>query len=103
MKCLNCGEEFEAERTDAKFCSTNCRATFSRKSKDKPYSLVEGKVYGRQAVSYGEESNSLGAKWNTRPEPENPEDIPDKDNRGNYYRKDGSEYIIDAVGSIVNR
>ena len=31
MKCTNCGIDFEG-RKDAKFCSPNCRVTFSRKS-----------------------------------------------------------------------
>lgn len=32
MKCQNCGIELESKRTDAKFCSPNCRVTFSRKA-----------------------------------------------------------------------
>lgn len=31
MNCQNCGVEIESKRTDAKFCSPNCRVTFSRK------------------------------------------------------------------------
>ena len=30
MKCLNCNKEFEAKRTDAKFCSSLCRVTHNR-------------------------------------------------------------------------
>ena len=32
MNCQNCGVELENKKTGAKFCSTNCRVTFSRKS-----------------------------------------------------------------------
>lgn len=32
MECQNCGIEIESKRTDAKFCSPNCRVTFSRKA-----------------------------------------------------------------------
>ncbi len=28
--CLQCGEAFEAKRSDAKYCSTRCRVAFSR-------------------------------------------------------------------------
>lgn len=31
MKCINCGIDFEG-RKDAKYCSPNCRVTFSRKA-----------------------------------------------------------------------
>lgn len=31
MKCTNCNIEFESKRKDARFCSDNCRVTFSRK------------------------------------------------------------------------
>jgi hypothetical protein len=30
MKCYTCLKEFEPTRADAKFCSANCRVTFSR-------------------------------------------------------------------------
>lgn len=31
MKCINCGKEFESQRSSAKFCSSKCRVSFSRK------------------------------------------------------------------------
>ena len=67
------------------------------------YTVVKGKkVYGRRAVIYEHEkngiTNSLGAVWKMRPEPENPDDIPDEDNRCIYTRRDGSRYLIDALG-----
>ena len=107
MKCVNCNKTFQG-RTDAKFCSANCRVAYSRANKEalsaleeKPYRVVEGKVYGRRAVIYKDEEqgvvNSQGATWATRPEPDNPTDTPDKDNRGSYF-KDGEKYQIDAVG-----
>ena len=33
--CTNCGNEFETKRTDAKFCSANCRKAYSRDVTDK--------------------------------------------------------------------
>lgn len=32
MKCINCGIDFTSKRVDAKYCSSNCRVTFSRKA-----------------------------------------------------------------------
>lgn len=31
-KCENCGKEFEAKRSNAKFCSTNCRVKYAQKN-----------------------------------------------------------------------
>lgn len=31
MPCLECGENFSAKRCDAKFCSSNCRKSWSRR------------------------------------------------------------------------
>lgn len=31
MICINCNNEFEAKRSDAKFCSPNCRVAYNRK------------------------------------------------------------------------
>lgn len=31
MKCIECEEEFEAERSSARFCSANCRVVHGRK------------------------------------------------------------------------
>jgi len=31
MPCLECGENFSAKRCDAKFCSPNCRKSYSRR------------------------------------------------------------------------
>lgn len=30
MKCINCGREFEAKRSDAKYCGAYCRVTANR-------------------------------------------------------------------------
>lgn len=72
-----------------------------------PYKKTDKIVYGRKAVIYPHEANgvvnSSGAKWTTRPEPENPDDIPNPDNRTYYKRKDGSMYMIDAGGDIHNQ
>lgn len=35
VKCIECGNSFEAHRTSAKFCSANCRVKFNNKSEDK--------------------------------------------------------------------
>lgn len=75
---------------------------------DKPYKIIKGQtVYHRQAVQFPDEeqgtTNSQGATWTTRPEPEHATDTPDKDNRGVYKRKNKSTYLIDAVGSIIER
>ena len=56
--------------------------------------VVEGQqVYGRQAVRY-----DLKERWELRPAPDDPNDIPVLDNRGRYDRPDGGGYQIDAVG-----
>ena len=34
MKCINCGEEFESKRADARYCSASCRKTASRNVTD---------------------------------------------------------------------
>ncbi len=31
--CFNCGEAFTPKRSDAKFCSSNCRVQYNRKNK----------------------------------------------------------------------
>ena len=33
--CINCNNEFETKRTDAKFCGVNCRKAYSRDVTDK--------------------------------------------------------------------
>jgi len=128
MKCLNCEKQLSNPR--AKYCSDKCRMAYRRRTRTKApeqidpnkpkrpehlpgqkqpehssYKIVaDKKVYGRQEVIYEHEkdgvANSEGGKWTTRPEPENPDDIPDRDNRCVYKRKDGTRYIIDAVGGI---
>lgn len=69
------------------------------------YTLVENEtVYQRPAVIYLAEKdgvkNSQGAEWKTRPEPEKPDDKPNKDSRCLFKRKNGSEYLIDCLGNI---
>ena len=64
------------------------------------YEIVEGeKVYGRQAVRY----TKLAEPWDTRPQPDDPLDIPRMNNRGIYTRLDGTSYQIDACGKAHNR
>ena len=106
--CINCNKTFQSERKTAKYCCNSCKTAYSRRSKeeDLPYSIVPGKkVYHRQAVIFKDEEegvkNSLGAEWTTRPEPENPTDVPNKDNQCIYTRANGSRYIIDASGEVV--
>lgn len=121
MKCKQCEEEFEG-RADAKYCSPGCRVTANRNKRntvtdklpevvtDKApgssdsiglrYEIVEGeKVYGRQAVRY----TKLAEPWDTRPQPDDPLDIPRMNNRGIYTRLDGTSYQIDACGKAHNR
>ncbi len=46
-KCLECGGEFEAKRSTAKFCNANCRLSFHRKNETltnvtlKPEKIIE--------------------------------------------------------------
>lgn len=113
-KCKQCKKEIKQTGNRKKeFCSDKCRMAFKRsnpniqseqiqseQSNPNKYELLEGKVYGRQAVSYGKESNEM-ISWDTRPMPENPDDVPDPKNRCIFRRKDGSKYIIDSVGNIL--
>lgn len=63
------------------------------------HEIVEGeKVYNRQAVRY-----NLGEPWDTRPQPDDPLDIPTAGGRGLYARLDGSTYQIDATGTTHDR
>ena len=39
MKCIQCNEEFEAKRTDAKFCSARCRLLYHRHETDNGLSV----------------------------------------------------------------
>lgn len=55
------------------------------------------KVYGRPAVVYTPDT------YATRPEPDNPTDIPCPDNRCAYTRLDGTKYMIDACGQSFDR
>jgi hypothetical protein len=32
IQCVQCGQYFEAKRSDASFCSTNCRVAYSREA-----------------------------------------------------------------------
>ena len=125
MRCLNCGKNIVGS-AQKKFCDDSCRKAFARKmlrivgqenyaklkNSDRlekitpgyPYKVIDKTVYNRRAVIYPHEENgvinSLGATWKTRPEPENSDDIPDKDNRCIYKRKDGSRYLIDVLGNF---
>ena len=38
--CNKCGNEFETKRTDAKFCSANCRKAYSRSVTSEPISVT---------------------------------------------------------------
>ncbi|MBW1973785.1 MAG: hypothetical protein JRI44_13265 [Deltaproteobacteria bacterium] len=62
------------------------------------------KVYGRRAVIYPDErksvTNSFGANWITRPEPEIKRDKPDPTSRCYYKRADKTSYWISATGEI---
>jgi len=105
--CKQCQKEFEAVRSDAKFCSPSCKAIFNRDNKDKPYILTGNTLYGRNEVMFRDEqggiTNSLGAFFRTRPEPENETDIPSKDDKCGYTRENGTYYLIDAVGKICDK
>ena len=41
MKCLNCKKEFKAKRSDAKFCSGNCRVAFNRANKQPEVNTIK--------------------------------------------------------------
>jgi len=41
MKCIICGSEFEAKRSDAKFCSPSCRVKASRNVVIEPKEVVD--------------------------------------------------------------
>lgn len=108
MQCKQCGKEFGAQRSTAKYCSDKCRNA-NRPAKVAPvkhiplteptdvplrYEIVEDvRVYSREAVRY-----DLREAWDLRPKPNCPNDKPKPKNRGRYIRVDGSEYQIDAVG-----
>jgi len=121
MTCKYCNKEIKDNPNNTKkYCNDACRKAYSRRTnspssrtnvrdeqggqtKSDRYTIVpDKKVYGRQAVSYGRESNEY-TEWETRPMPENPEDVPVKGNRGIYKRKNGTKYLIDALGNINNR
>ena len=59
--------------------------------------LAGEQVYGRQAVRYE------GDMFDSRPEPLNSADTPDRRNRCIYERPDGSRYLIDATGNTHTR
>ena len=40
--CTNCGNEFEAKRESARYCSDKCRTAHSRSVTDKPVSVTDG-------------------------------------------------------------
>jgi hypothetical protein len=44
MKCINCQNEFVAKRSDAKFCSLNCRVAYSRNTPPEPTPTVSPEV-----------------------------------------------------------
>jgi len=97
------------EKKGARTIENDGKGTIERNDREtieKPsYKVIANeRVYNRQAVIYEHEKdgviNSKGGKWTTRPEPESPDDVPDKDNRCVYKRKNGTKYIIDAVGKI---
>jgi len=59
--------------------------------------ILDVKAYGRPAVAYKPDT------YATRPEPDNPTDIPCPDNRCAYTRRDGTKYMIDACGQSFDR
>lgn len=44
MKCIECGKEFEAQRSSAKFCSTNCRVKFNNRPDEEVEEKIEAEV-----------------------------------------------------------
>ncbi len=104
MKCKWKECENDA-RSKSPFCSGTCKKRDQRASgtdvsvkvgQDEVGQIhfvpVDGKVYGRQAVSYETD------QFETRPEPLNPDDQPVPRNRGRYTRADGTVYQFDACG-----
>ena len=120
IECVVCKNQFNATKNTAQTCSPACRNKLSRKKKsavtltpdkgsvtpenDTPetgggvtpeYTKIGGvKVYGRQAVSFPDD------RWETRPEPDYPGDIPSLDGRCIYEGR--HRYIVDVTGKSIN-
>lgn len=52
--CHQCGQRFEAVRSDATFCSARCRVAFSREPKKLENAIDSLTVFGQQVLQYGE-------------------------------------------------
>lgn len=50
--CAQCGETFEARRSDASFCSSKCRVAFSREPKKLANAIESVDAFGRQVLAY---------------------------------------------------
>ena len=107
MLCKQCKDEFKSKRADALYCSDKCKKAGQRArlkgtkqveiKGTMPYEIIRDKqVYKRQAIKYKED------KYGSRPQPDNKEDRPDKDNRCIYVRQDKTMYIVDASGISID-
>lgn len=47
--CLNCGKTFEAQRSDATYCSGRCRTFYSRRQERKLAAIADLQAMGRRA------------------------------------------------------
>lgn len=111
MKCKQCDNETAGRSL---YCSESCKTVYNR-NKRKPEQagtapepvtgthppsfelLIDETVYGRRAVRYSND------KFDTRPEPQDHDDIPDPRNRCIYQRQDGTRYLLDATGNQHER
>lgn len=51
-ECLQCGKSFEAQRSDASFCSPKCRVAFSREPKKLEHAIEAVDAFGEQILAY---------------------------------------------------
>ena len=73
MKCLNCQQEFESQRSTAKFCSDKCKLAYHRKEaddtlRDKIDTLRKDSVTPKSVniltlKDFGIDPKDLGIQW----------------------------------------
>lgn len=51
VKCVQCGELFEARRSDASFCSPNCRVAYSREPAKLNNAIAALEAMGLQLIN----------------------------------------------------